>query len=205
MKHILFPALSMMALSLSVQAKEKNEERLDVYPILKPYSWNAKPHVVFTPFLGIDQNPIPIVSYGFEQPDSYQFLTRQEASKPADVIHQQAIDNLCKTNINLDNVTKDGSFAVTGSGHPFSAEMILCPEFLKKAHTTLQDETIVIAIPRRTVIYIGKGSMTEEERKTFYFLARHAYLDDSFGNAPITNVAFTFNNGQATSITQYSD
>ncbi|MGF1732125.1 hypothetical protein [Photobacterium kasasachensis] len=194
-------AATLLVLSSSSAASTRVDDL--VYPILKPHSWNAKKHVIYNTFLGIDQDPIPIISYGYEYDDSYQFITKYDVKEPLEVTQEKALKNLCKKDVKLESVTSTGHFAVTGSGSPFSSELILCPNFIQKAQKVLNDETLIIAIPRRTVIYIGKGSMTEEEKGKFFYLARDTYMDDSFGNALITNLAFEFVNGEATSIIQY--
>ncbi|MFT5713191.1 MAG: hypothetical protein ACI9DQ_001603, partial [Glaciecola sp.] len=168
-----------------------------LYPILKQYNWNAKGHVIYQNYLGIDENPVPLIAYGYDTPENYVFLTKEESVTKKvkttvvgiSALNDRALVNLCARDVSFQNI---GPHALTASGDRYSAEMILCDNFLAKAQVLLGTDNILVAIPRRTVIYIAKKEMTEKEKKQFYMLVSYTYQDDSFNYAQITDLIFEF-------------
>lgn len=179
--------------SFNANALDLNNKTL--YPILKHYSWNAKSHVIYQNYLGIDESPVPLIAYGYDTPENYVFLTKKsmtinESVAGMTALNDMAVANLCAQEASFQNI---GPHALTASGDSYSAEMILCDNFLAKAQALLGTDNILVAIPRRTVIYIAKKAMTEQEKKRFYMLVSYTYQDDSFNHAQITDLIFEFN------------
>jgi hypothetical protein len=185
--------------SFNARALDLNEKTL--YPILKQYNWNAKGHVIYQNYLGIDETPVPLIAYGYDTPGNYVFLTKKESVTITEstnnkvnvvgitALNDSALANLCARDVSFQNI---GPHALTASGDSYSAEMILCDNFLAKAQALLGTDNILVAIPRRTVIYIAKKEMTEKEKKRFYRLVSYTYQDESFNYAQITDLIFEF-------------
>ena len=53
-----------------------------------------------------------------------------------------------------------------------------------------------MGVPRRTVIYAANADAPEEAMQEFYMVFKATLMDDSFGNAPITNRLFRFADGE---------
>jgi hypothetical protein len=165
-----------------------------VYPILKAADWPAKELSAFTFFLGRDKPPIPLIAYGYSTADNYVFVTKQElGARPIDELHKEALKNLCAVDIKWE---KFDDHTLTASGHDFSAEKILCDDFLLEAEKTLKTKEILVAVPRRRVIYALDASAPDQVKKTFHYLVAHTLKDDSFGNALITNLMFQYQGKQ---------
>ena len=183
---------------------EKNtpaSTELELYPVLKEYDWRAKNYVVYKNFRGIDQAPFPIVTYGYDEQDMHRFLTKQEATKTPEAIDEIAMGNLCKREVKIETVF---DHLLTASGDGYSSEMMLCDGFIKKVQEKLETDNILIAVPRRTTIYIAKKDMSETDSLFFYFLIKETYADDSYGNAPISNAIFEFKDGEVVAVSHLS-
>jgi len=187
-------AMTLSTLSLFSQADDLE----NIYPILKDFNWIAKPQAVNQSFLGIDQAPVPLIAYGFETKRNYQFLSNDVLNDTnLASLHDNAIANLCKKESKFDELF---TFGLTASGNSFSSEMILCDNFLLTAEQKLGTDEILVSMPRRTVIYVAKKSMTEKESKQFFYLVSYTYKDNTINNAPITNLVFEYKGTKNTSI-----
>lgn len=162
---------------------------MDVYPILKPHDWSAKRFAVQQPFMGIDREPMPVISYGYSLEGHYQFVTQDPGGPTLETIHQQAIANLEAAPGQWERITDT---MLTGSGEDFSAEKILSPTFINQAQQILGTSPITVASPRRRVIYATSAPEGSREFEEFSTLVWRTWLDDSYGNAPICSMLFTF-------------
>ena len=194
--HKLTLLISAAALTLSSfgQAKDMGS----IYPILKDFDWVAKQQAVNQAFLGINQAPVPLIAYGFETDKNYQFLSNKALaeSKLAE-LHGNALANLCNQEFVFEELFE---FGLTASGKSFSAEMILCENFLLAAEKRLGTKEILVAVPRRSVIYVAKKAMTTSQSNKFYYLVSYTFQDDSLANASITNLVFGYKGSENTSI-----
>jgi uncharacterized protein YtpQ (UPF0354 family) len=163
-----------------------------IYPILKAWDWPAKEFSVSEPFAGTDKPPVPLIAYGYETDDHYIFVGKADlASRSLAEIKREALANIEKYPVAWQAIT---SHVLTASGKDFSAEKILSMEFLIEAQHRLNAKSILVGIPRRTVIYAADGGAPKDALEMFYRVFRHTYEDDSFG-APITNLLFEYRNG----------
>lgn len=193
-KLTLLVSAAVLTLSSFSQAKDMAH----IYPILKDFDWEAKQQAVNQSFLGINQAPVPVIAYGFETDKNYQFLSNKAlAESKLDELHSNAVSNLCSKEFKFEELFE---FGLTASGDSFSAEMILCKNFLLAAEERLGTKEILVAVPRRSVIYVAKKAMTEAESNKFFYLVSYTYQDDSLVNASITNLVFGYKGIENTSI-----
>lgn len=164
------------------------------YPILKAYDWPAKDLSAFEPFAGSDKPPVPLVAYGYDTGDHYVFVTKADLEKrPLADIKREAFENLEKLPAEWEAINED---VLTASGKDFSAEMILSKKFLIAAQKKLGAKQILVGVPRRRVIYAADDGAPKPALDQFYLVFRKTYDDDSYGNAPITNLLFRFKDGE---------
>lgn len=177
----------------SLAALQKTEDP-PVYPILKAYDWIAKDHAVYQHFLGKDKPPIPLVGYGYDTADNFVFVTKgDEKAKDLDALHAEAMQNIEAYQVQWEAFTDT---IITASGKDFSAEKILCKSHLIAAQQKLGAKRILVGIPRRTIFYAANADAPAAKMEAFYAIFKHTCQDDSFGNAPITNLLFRYENGE---------
>lgn len=163
---------------------------MQIYPILKEFHWSAKPYARHQPFHGIDRAPMPVIGYGFSEEGMYRFLTvTDRPDQSLEDLHAEAVANLASVPAQWQQITPT---LLTGSGQDMSAEMILSPAFMAEARRLLQSDAVQVAIPRRTVIYACSATPGSREYEEFANLVLHTWLDDSYGNAPITNLVLRY-------------
>lgn len=161
-----------------------------VYPLLKAHDWPAKPHAVYTHFLGKDKPPIPLVAYGYSTEDSYVFVTRDDlGDRSVDALHVEAMANLQQVEIPWEAIDEH---TLTASGHDFSAEKVLCDDFVLAAQAKLGASSVLISTPRRRVIYACDAGAPQPIKERFFYVVSRTLADDSFGNALITNLVFEY-------------
>lgn len=164
-----------------------------IYPILKAWDWPAKEFSAYEPFEGRDKPPVPLVAYGYDTGDHYTFVGKADlANRSLAEIKREALANIEKYPVAWEPIT---SHVLTASGKDFSGEKILSKQFLIEAQRRLNAKRILVGVPRRTVIYAVDGGAPQDVLDEFYRVFRHTYEDDSFGNAPITNLLFEYRDG----------
>jgi hypothetical protein len=174
----------------------ENSPKPEVYPILKDYNWVAKPFAAHINFKGIDKPPVPLVAFGYNTTDNFIFVTKDKlAEKPLDQLEAEAMENIRNYEAKWEMVQ---DFMLTASGEDFSAEKILCEDFIREAGRLLNTEKILVAIPRRTCISAISANASQEDLQKFFYLAKVTLQDDSYGNAFITNLVFEFTNAELT-------
>ncbi len=178
------------ACSDELQAQGENPP---IMPILKPDDWRAREFVACESFSGIEEPAIPVVAYCHDTSENFVFLTISDLkTQSLDDMREEAMVNIQSVDVQWTSISEH---MLTGSGHDFSAEKILCREFLRQAQDILKADKIIVAVPRRTVIYAVNANAPQEQIERFRYLCHHTYLDDSFGNAPITQSRFHFVDG----------
>ncbi len=185
----------------SLDALEKPGARV-VYPLLKAWDWPAKEHAVFKHFLDKDKPPIPLIAYGYNTRDNYIFITTDDpAARDLEHLHREAMANLERVPIEWEKIDAN---TLTGSGHDFSAEKSLCPDFILAAGKALHTSHVLISTPRRRVIYAFNAKAPKADRDRFYAVVAHTLADDSFGNALITNLVFEYDGDKVVTAFQVS-
>src|SRR4051794_2128337 len=112
----------------------------DVYPILKPHDWQHKGLVAHR--LITDKVPgVPLVAFGFNEDGQYRFVN---ADKCPDVeaMYADALANLAKLDYPWELGEPGGLRCATSSGNDFSAEKVLDPVAMRKAHDLLEADRI---------------------------------------------------------------
>ena len=86
------------------------------------------------------------------------------------------------------------------SGHDFSAEKVLDPAAMRRAHDLLESEKILVTAPRRTCLLATRSGLPDEQMDLFIRLTLHTYEDDSYGHAPISPALFVLEDGAIKSV-----
>lgn len=192
-------AFGMLVLAAAVVASAQEtdmNDQLQIFPLLKTYDWNAKDLAVFQNYGGIDKPPVPLVAFCVNADDNYQIVTSQTAEKngwTADTLRTQAQKSIDTYPAKWEKIE---DFVLTASGQDFSAEKMLCKAFLKDAQKQLGAKQILVAAPRRTVLYAANSEMSDEAREKFNLLLAKTLQDDSYGNQYISPLAFRFEDGE---------
>jgi uncharacterized protein YtpQ (UPF0354 family) len=161
-----------------------------VYPVLKAHDWPAREIAAHTFFLGKDRPPIPLVGYAYDGGENYVFVTKEElGERPVEALHEEAMANLRRVTLAWEAID---AHTLTASGHDFSAEKMLCGEFVVAAQEALGAEGVLIATPRRRVIYACNAGAPQEIKDRFVYVVARTLADDSFGNALITPLIFEY-------------
>ena len=173
------------------------DQAIDLLTILIPGAEvpiHSKDVSVHEPFAGSDKPSVPLVAYGFDAGDHYAFVGKADlANRSLGDIKREAFANIEKYAAVWEPITRH---VLTASGKDFSAEKILSKQFLIEAQHRLNAKQILVGVPRRTVIYAADGGAPQVALDQFYRVFRKTYDDDSFGNAPITNLLFEYRDGE---------
>jgi len=169
-----------------------------IYPILKPGDWvGLKAGAISQTIVGDPKNPQLVIAFGYDTPENFVFLMARdlENKDPQKVVGQafknlEAVPSQFVANQALD------CKVLTASGHDFSSEKILNKNFMMIAHKLLNTEEILVSIPRRRCMMVTARSVDEKTLNIFGNLHNNAWLDDSYGNAPIINALFVLKNGE---------
>lgn len=174
-----------------------------IYPILKPGNWvGIQSGAIKQTIFGAPENPELVAGFGYDAPDNFIFLTHKDIEgKDGKQILDEAYDNLDKIEVKFETSEKLGDQLLFASGHDFSAEKILSPEHMLKAHKLLKSDKLMVSIPRRTCMYIIPDIVSEDLLEEFKLLHRNTWEDDSYGNAQILNAYFIVENGEVESYT----
>lgn len=166
-----------------------------VYPILKPGSWvGIKAGCLFQTLLGSNEKPELVIAYGYNGDNNFVFLTHDDLKdRDSQEIVQEAYANLDNEKVVVSHLEED--IIITASGNDFSSEKILSKTFMDELHRTLNSDELIVSIPRRTVFYALAGSADGSFVNTFVNVHKYTYEDDSFGNAPISELLFIVKNG----------
>lgn len=171
-----------------------------MYPILKPNDWVAKPHAVYIPWIGGEENPQIIIAFGWDANENLTFLTNQKAEGlRKSEIYDLALKNISAYPGTIKLIDVDGYKIATASGKDFSAEKILDPNFLLEVSSHLDSNELLISIPRRSCFMACDKNTPSAFLNKFQALHLHAWNDDSYGNAPIANGIFEVKSGKVVS------
>ena len=78
----------------------------------------------------------------------------------------------------------------------FSSEKLLCKDLLMQAHKMLDVKTILVAAPRRTVIYAAANDLNDERLELSKTVVAETLADGSFRHQKISPLIFRFENGE---------
>jgi uncharacterized protein YtpQ (UPF0354 family) len=166
-----------------------------IFPLLKAHDWNARNLCVFQNYNGVDKPPMPLIAFCHNRVDSYQLITKQAAGRNG----WTAADLRRKAQKNIDAYPcrwePFRGFMLTASGKDFSSEKLLCKEFLLEAHRLLDAKRILVAAPRRTVLYAAANDLKDESLELFKTIVAETLADDSFGHRKISPLIFRFEGG----------
>ena len=169
-----------------------------IYPILKPGDWvGIKAGALKQTLLGTQENPELVVAFGYDAPSNFVFLMPDDLEgRDPNQILKEAYDNLEKIESCFEVSDKLNKQVLTASGNDFSSEKILCKSHMLKAHELLNAKELFVSIPRRRCMMVISKHADKELLNTFINLHKHAWEDESYGNAPILNALFVVIDGQ---------
>lgn len=147
--------------------------------------------------LGTQENPELVVAFGYDAPSNFVFLMPDDLEgRDPNQILKEAYDNLEKIESCFDVSDKLNKQVLTASGNDFSSEKILCKSHMLKAHELLNAKELFVSITRRRCMMVISKHADKELLNTFINLHKHAWEDESYGNAPILNALFVVIDGQ---------
>lgn len=167
----------------------------DVYPLLKPAEWEHRELVVHDRF-GFGEDAL-VVAYARNGESNFEIITDAEAAD-FEELRRAAFANLARESYPWEVAEAGGLPFATASGHDFAAEKLLDPAAIAQAHRQLGTDAIQVAVPRRTCLMAFPQDLTDDQVQTMIKLVMYTYLDDSYGNAPITPSLFLFDGGELT-------
>jgi len=175
----------------SVEQIKKGEYN-KVYPILKPGNWvGIKQGALVKVILGSIENPQLVMAYGYDTPDNFIFLTQKDLeNKSSEEIIKEAYLNLENFKTDFEESAALNNKVLTSSGQDFCSERIVSVLHMQKAHKILNAEELIVSIPRRRCMMVISKKTDKETLQKFINLHKHAWEDDSYGNAQITNSFF---------------
>ncbi|MFF2555536.1 hypothetical protein ACFVUS_31330 [Nocardia sp. NPDC058058] len=115
----------------------------------------------------------------------------------SDALLAEAMANLADLEYDWDVSELHGLPIATSSGEDFSAEKVLDPQHMLRAHRALGTDKLLVALPRRTCLMAVPFDLDPQQAMLFQRLVRTTYEDDSYGHAPITSGAYIVENGRA--------
>lgn len=179
-------------------AKIEAGEITKVYPILKPGDWvGIKAGALKQTLIGTEEEPQLVIGFGYDAPSNFVFLMPKDLEgKDPNAVLGEAYRNLEEVESKFEMPEQLQGHVLTASGNDFSSEKILSISHMRKAHTLLHAEELLVSIPRRRCMMICSRAADEDIVKTFVGLHKHAWEDDSFGNAPIMNALFVVVGGK---------
>lgn len=165
-----------------------------IYPLLKPYDW---PHAKLVAHRRlIDSEPsAPVVAYGFDAGDNYQFVPATKVDD-LDLLDAEALGNLAALDYPWELGDKGGLRFAASSGREFSAERLLDIQAMTACQDLLESEHIVVAAPRRTCLFATRHGQSAKQMNLFLKLVSHTFNDDSYGHAPISPLLFVVQGGK---------
>ena len=180
--------------------KIKKGEITEIYPILKPGDWiGLKYGAIRKVLVGTEENPSLVIGYGYDTPTDFIFLNESDLAKESiESIRKKAYDNIENFEVDYNEVIPGKVLIVDGLD--FCSEKILSPTFRKKLHVRLKSEKVLISIPRRRNLMATSAIEDENIMNKFMSIHNNTWQDDSYGNAPITNMLFLVENGEITQI-----
>jgi hypothetical protein len=170
----------------------------DVYPILKPHDW---PHKKLVAHRLITQKVpgVPLVAFGYNEDGQYRFVPKDERPD-VEAMYADALANLAELDYPWELGDVQGLRFAASSGNDFSAEKVLDPAAMRRAHDLLEADRIFVSAPRRTCLMATRAGLPDEQMDLFIRLVIHTYNDASYGHAPISPALFILEDGVIKSV-----
>jgi uncharacterized protein YtpQ (UPF0354 family) len=169
-----------------------------IYPLLKPHDW---PHqqMVAHKRLSDTAPEVPIVAFGFDTGDNYQFVPANSVDD-IEALYREALGNLAALDCRWELGGSGGLRFATSSGNEFSAERLLDKQAMVECQRLLEAERIIVAAPRRTCLFATRDGLPDEQLNIFVQMVLHTYHDDSYGHAAISPAMFVIEAGVIKSV-----
>jgi len=169
-----------------------------IFPILKPGNWIGIEHgAIHTILCGPEDSPDVVIGYGYDTPDQLVFLMSNDIK---DTDMNEMIENsykkIDKMDVTYTPIARLDNKVLVASGEQFSSEAILSKKHMLKAHELLGSNDLFVSTPRRTCIMVTSRDTDNDILDTFSYLHDEAWGEDSYGNAPITNLLFVVQDGE---------
>ncbi|WP_143695512.1 hypothetical protein [Vibrio coralliilyticus] len=166
----------------------------DYYPLLKPGDWmGIETGSVYQVLLGSNEDPKLVIAYAAETPSNYFFL---DGDKEIDL--QEAASNAFK---NIDKLEVEWYFpegyneqVVAGMPGSFVSETILSAKQMKKIHSMLGTNEIIVSIPTRTVL--SAVAFDSPDDVFAQFASNHIHTWNEHRNSRISPELFIVKDGQ---------
>lgn len=167
----------------------------DVYPLLKPADWEHRALVAHDRF-GFGDDAL-VVAYARDTENNYEIITTgTPEAADLDALRAVAVANLAREHCPWELSDAGGVPLATASGYDFAAEKLLDRNAILEAHRVLGADVIQVSVPRRTCLMAFPQELTDDQVQVMIKLVMYTYLDDSYGNAPITPSLFIFERGE---------
>lgn len=191
------------------QTPLKNEVKEPIkkmfYPILKPGDWiGIKNGALFKTFIGNDQNRKVVFGYGFETPENFEFVTIHHLKEySVEQIESEAKNNIDRLPGHWEKIDPKNPFTLMAGGHSFGAEKVMCQDFLAEGQKLLGAKEILVAIPRRTMLFALNTEAPADERDKFIGAVLGMYRSTTSKHAPITDLFLQVKDGRMTGAVSY--
>ncbi|WBL21171.1 hypothetical protein [Zunongwangia sp. HRR-M8] len=176
-----------------------NDTSAKIYPIIKPADWvGIRAGALKTNMIGspAENNLKLVVAYGKDTPDNLVFLTQNDLPKyEGRNIIEEALQNIDEYPTEFEYFEAFENRALSASGPDFASERILSQSHMLKAHEMLEAEELIVSIPRRSCMMVIARDASEDLLNKFAYLHDYTWNDDSYGNAPISNLLFIVKEG----------
>jgi uncharacterized protein YtpQ (UPF0354 family) len=176
-------------------------ERSTILPRLKHFDWPGKDAVVCRRLIKSDHTKIPYVAFGYDRPDSIEFINRDhlpELGMTERELESLALKNLRvraaewdRREISLDEIGKMAMLICTGDY--FSTEQILNKALMREASKLLYSPLLVVGIPRTGTMIATSGKQNMKKLLAFTLLTADLYGEPEA--QPVTSIIFAVQDG----------
>ncbi len=163
------------------------------YPLLKPADWEHRHRITHW---ATTAGTVPLIVLAVDTDSGYQVEGFGD-DVDSDALLAEAMANLAALEYDWEVSELHSLPIATSSGEDFSAEKVLDPQHMLRAHQALRTDKLLVAVPRRTCLMAVPFDLEPQQIMLFQHLVRATYEDDSFGHAPITSGAYIVENGRA--------
>lgn len=169
-----------------------------IYPLLKPHDW---PHQAMVAHRRLSERVprAPIVAFGFDTGDNYQFVPANKVDD-VDALNAEALANLAALDYPWELGDPHPFPFAASSGKEFSAERLLDKRAMIECQRLLGSDRIIVSAPRRTCLIATRDGLPDDQMNLFVRLVLYTYHDDSYGHAPISPALFVLEDGAIKSV-----
>ncbi|MGW4247161.1 hypothetical protein [Nocardia sp. NPDC004722] len=163
------------------------------YPLLKPADWEHRHRITHW---ATTSGTVPIIVLAVDTDSGYQVEGFGD-DVDSSALLSEAMSNLAALEYDWEFSELHSLPIATSSGEDFSAEKVLDPQHMLRAHHALRTDKLLVAVPRRTCLMAVPYNLEPQQLMLFQHLVRTTYNDDSYGHAPITSGVYIVENGRA--------